>query len=172
MQTRPQSVNTLGILNLVFAGLGLFGMLATYAMYFGGLHLAHDPVQEIARSSPTYMSFMRMSLVSGTIGSLVLGASGIGLRAMKSWGRKLAIAYAIYSIVAAIFGFYMTHKYLIEPLSHSDNPAAKGGVMGGYMGGLIALAYPIVLLIFMNKANVRDAFKRANEPPVPPAQLR
>jgi Na+/H+-dicarboxylate symporter len=172
MQTRPQSVNTLGILNLVFAGLGLIGMVATYAMYFGGLHLRHDPVQEIARSSPTYMSFMRATLVSGTIAAIALGTSGIGLRQMKSWGRHLAIAYSIWSIVAAIFGFYMTHKYLLEPLSHSDNPAAKGGVAGGYMGGLIGLVYPVVLLIFMNKRDVKDAFARANQPPVPPAQLR
>ena len=171
MQTRPQAVNTLGILNIVFACLGLVGMVATYAMYFGGLHLAHDPVQEIARSSPEYMSFLRVSMVSSAIASVALGVSGFGLRAMKGWARHLAIAYSIWTIVAAIFGFYMTHKYLLEPLSHSDNPAAKGGVAGGYMGGLIALAYPIVLLIFMNKANVRDAFKRASEP-VPPAHLR
>src|SRR4051812_38168959 len=98
MQTRPQAVNTLGILNIVFSGLGLLGMVMTYAMYFGGLHLPHDPVQEVARSAPAYMSFMRLSLVSGTIGSLALGASGFGLRAMKDWARKLAIAYSIYSI--------------------------------------------------------------------------
>ena len=110
-------------------------------------------------------------LVSGLVTSTALGISGIGLRGMKSWGRKLAIAYSIYTIIAAIGGLYMTNKYLLEPLSHSDNPAAKGGVMGGYLGGLIGLAYPIVLLIFMNKRDVKEAFARANEP-VPPARAQ
>jgi hypothetical protein len=51
-------------------------------------------------------------------------------------------------------------------------PAGQAGMMGGVMGGLIAIAYPIVLIVFMTKRNVREAFDQANEPPVPPAQLR
>jgi H+/Cl- antiporter ClcA len=102
----------------------------------------------------------------------VLGASGIGLRAMKNWGRKLALCYAVYGIFAAITGMVMMVKYLMPALSKLHDPAAQGGMMGGVMGGLIGIAYPVVILVFMSKQNVREAFERANEPPVPPAHVR
>jgi hypothetical protein len=168
----PRSIKTIGTLNLVFAGLGLLGALMTYAMYFGGLELTPghaNPVKEAMLSSPTYMSFLRASMVAGLFASVVLGASGIGLRAMKSWGRKLALAYSVYGIFAAITGMVMMVRYLAPALSKIADPAAKGGMMGGVMGGLIGVAYPIVIIVFMMKQNVREAFERANEPPIPPA---
>ncbi|HUS33652.1 MAG TPA: hypothetical protein VMZ53_34360 [Kofleriaceae bacterium] len=173
-QPPPRVIKTLGTLNLVFAGLGLLGGAMTYAMYFGGLKIAPgpDPLREAALGSPAYMSFLRVSMVAGFIASLVLGASGIGLHRMKEWGRKAALAYAVYAIVGAIAGIVMLAKYVLPALSKLHGPAAQGGVIGGMMGGVIAISYPIVILVFMNRRNVREAFARANEPPVPPAQLR
>ncbi|HTL34290.1 MAG TPA: hypothetical protein VL326_14280 [Kofleriaceae bacterium] len=171
----PRSIKTIGTLNLVFAGLGLLGSLMTYAMYFGGLELTPghpNPVKEATLSSPTYMSFLKASMVAGLVAAVVLGASGIGLRAMKNWGRKLALFYAVYGIFAAITGMVMMVKYLMPALSKLHDPAAQGGMMGGVMGGLIGIAYPVVILVFMSKQNVREAFERANEPPVPPAHVR
>ena len=174
MTPPPRVINTLGILNLVFAGLGLLGGVMTYAMYFGGLKIAPgpDPLREAMLGSHAYMSFLRASMVAGVIASVTLGASGIGLRRMKAWGRKLALAYAVYAVVAAVAGIVMMLRYVAPAFAKLHGPAAQGGMIGGMMGGLIAIAYPIVLLIFMNKRDVRDAFVRANEPPVPPAQLR
>jgi hypothetical protein len=170
----PGAVKTLGILNLAFAALGALGLVMTYATYFGGLELTHnDPVKRIALASPEYMNYLRVSLVFGVISSTVLAVSGSGLLRMRAWARKLTIGYAIYGILAGVGGIVMMQHYLLGPLSRStDNPAVKGGAIGGLFGSVLALAYPIVLLVFMNKKNIRDAFTRANEPPLPPAQLR
>lgn len=167
----PQAVKTLGTLNYVFAGLGFVGTAMTYAMYFGGLKLTpHDPIGDAVRASPSYMSFMRASMVAGLISHIALAASGYGLHRLRSWGRKLALAYAVYAIIAAIGGAVMMFHFVMPVLAKLKGPAAQGGMVGGMMGGLIALAYPIVLIVFMNRRNVREAFERANDPPVPPAQ--
>jgi hypothetical protein len=168
----PGSIKVLGIINLVFAGLGVFGLLFTYSMYFGGMKMGpRNPVIEVAHDSPEFMTFMKWSIVHGLISIALLATAGIGLIKVRSWGRSLAIFYALQNIVAAIVGLYITHKYLMTPLKALHDPAADAGVTTGYMGGVIAMAYPIVLLAFMIKRNVREHFARVNEPPVPPARV-
>jgi hypothetical protein len=169
----PGSIKVLGIINLVFAGLGLFGLLFTYSMYFsddGGSFGMRNPVIEVAHRSPEFMSFLRWSMLHGVIAAALLCVAGIGLIKHRPWGRTLAIFYAFQNIVAAIVGLYLTQKYLMGPLKELHDPAADAGVSGGYMGGIVAMAYPIVLLAFMFKRTVREHFARVAEPPVPPAR--
>lgn len=159
----PQSVKVLGILNLVFAGLGVLGLLFAYGMYFGGLRLGpRNPVVEIARDSATFMRYLEVSLWFGAVALVVLAISGIGLLNLKPWGRKLAIGYALYGIVAGVVGFVFTYMYLIAPLA--GKPGGGAGAFGGIWGGIIGCVYPIVLLSFMLKQNVRQAFEQVTIP--------
>jgi hypothetical protein len=170
---RPGSIKTLGILNVAFAGMGVLGLGMTYALYFGDLKIGHrNPVVEIAHSSPEYMSFLRWSLVSGALGIVLLAMSGIGLLKFKTWARKVSIGYAIFGIVNAIAGFIATQHYLMAALSKSSDPAQKAGMIGGTMGGIVGVVYPLILLIFMMKKDVREAFEHAAEPPIPPARTQ
>jgi ABC-type glycerol-3-phosphate transport system permease component len=159
---RPPAVQVFGILNLVFAGLGLLGGVMTYVMYFSGIHLPgpRNAAIEAAQASPTYMSFLRVSFGFGLAATLVLAIAGYGLLRMKTWARKLTIGYAIYGLIAAVAGFIMMQRYLMGPMMHSSDPAAKGGAMGGVVGGLFGLAYPVLLIIFMNKRDIREAFEK------------
>ena len=169
---RPTSITTLSVLNLVFSGFGALGVLFTWATYFNGMSLGpRNVVVEIAEQSPQYMSFLRWSLLIGVLGAAALAASGIGLLKMKYWGRKIAIAYAIGAIIMGIVSFIVTQKYLLAPLSETHEQAASIGTAGGYMGGILGLAYPIILLAFMFKRSVVAALHVANEPPVPPARV-
>lgn len=169
---RPPAVKVFGILNLVFAGVGVLGGIMSYVMYFTDFHLAgpRNATIEAAHQSPTYMSFLRVSFVTGLLVTIVLAFAGIGLLRMKSWARKLTIAYGIYAIVSAIAGFIMVQRYVMGPLMHSSDPAAKAGALGGFVGAAFGLAYPVLLLIFMNKRDIREAFERAAEPPIPAAR--
>lgn len=172
VQRPPAAIKTFGIINLVFAGLGAIGGLFTWAMYFGDLRLGpRNPVVEIAHESPAYMRFLEWSVVVGFFAVAVLAASGVGLLKSRMWGRKLAIGYSLYAIVGAIVGLVMTQHYVMGPLSRSHEMAASAGAMGGYMGGALGVAYPLVLLIFMCKRNVVTWLQRVNEPPVPPARV-
>ena len=159
----PPSIKVLGILNLVFAGLGVFGLLFAYGMYFGGLRLGpRNPVVEIAKDSATFMQYLKTSLWLGAVALVVLAISGIGLLNLKPWGRKLAIGYALYGIVAGIVGFVFTYMYLIAPLA--GKPGGGAGAFGGIWGGVVGCVYPIVLLSFMLKQNVRQAFEQVTIP--------
>jgi len=168
----PASIKTFGILNLVFAGLGAIGLLFTWGMYFGGMRFGpRNPVVEIAHHSPTYMSFLKWSILLSVLGILALAASGIGLLGMKLWGRKLAIVYALYGVGSAVVGLVMTQVYVLGPLSETHSAVAGAGSAGGYMGGILGIVYPVILLVFMMKRNVVLALTRASEPPVPPARV-
>ena len=107
----------------------------------------------------------------GVVGCAVLAASGIGLLKMKLWGRKLAIAYAVGSVIVGIVAFVVTQRYLLSPLAESHERAAAAGTAAGYAGGILGLVYPVILLAFMFKRSVVAALRRANEPPVPPARV-
>jgi hypothetical protein len=169
---RPGSIRVLATLNLVFAGLGVVGLLMTYAMYFGGMKLGpRNPVIEIAQDSPEYMSFLKWSFLIGGVRCLMLGAGGFGLLKYRPWARTLNIATALFGIVSGIGGMIATHHYLIEPLSKSDDPAAKAGAFGGY-AAVLGIVYPVVLLIFMLKKDVREALERASDPPIPTARVQ
>jgi hypothetical protein len=168
----PTSIKVLGIMNIVFAGLGAFGLLFTYGMYFGGFRMfgGRNPAIEYAHASPTYMTFLEVTLLLGAVILPLFAASGIGLLKMRPWARKLAIGYALYAIVGAIVGLVVTYHFVLSPMnagasSGVERAGATGGMIGGFMGGLLGSAYPIVLLAFMLRRNVREAFARVASPP-------
>jgi hypothetical protein len=170
---RPQAIRVLGVLNAVFAGLGVLGLLMTYAMYFTSMKLGpRNPVIELAHDSPAYMSFLRWSFVIGAARILLMAASGIGLLKMKPWARKATLACAFYSIVAGIGSAIATYQYLIVPLQRHSDPGSTGGAYGGAAGIVISFVYPIVLLVFMMKKDVREALERAADSPIPPARVQ
>jgi hypothetical protein len=166
---RPTSVKVFGILNLVFAGLGVIGLLFTYSMYFGGMKLGPNPAIDIARSQPAYMSFLEITLVVGLLAAGVLAATGMGLLAMKAWARKLVMAFAVFRIIMNIVEGVVTYIYVLEPMMHRLG-AGGAGIFGGVFGGILGCVYPILLLVFMTRGNVVDAFRLAN-PEVPEARI-
>jgi hypothetical protein len=133
-------------------------------MYFGDFNIGpgRNPVVEVAHDSPQFMRYLEISLWVGACALLALFISGVGLMGMKPWARKLAIVYAIYGIVGGIVGLIITYKYLITPLS--GKPGGSAGAFGGVWGGILGCAYPVVLLSFMLKRNVREAFARVGIP--------
>ena len=170
---RPQAIRILGILNVVFAALGVLGLLMTYAMYFSGMKLGpRNPVIELAHESPAYMSFLKWSFLIGGVRILLIGVSGLGLLGMKPWARKVTIGCALYAIISGIGSAIATYQYLIAPLQERHDAASAGGAYGGAAGIVISFVYPVVLLVFMMKKDVREALERAADSPIPPARVK
>jgi hypothetical protein len=169
---RPASVTVFGILNIVFAGLGLFGLLATIALFSMPAN-SDNPVLKIMQDNPGYASWLKISVILGLLSCVALVASGIGLLFLKPWARVLAIAYGIYSIALGILGMVINFVYLVRPMleqakaqSGPESAGAMGGVIGGIIGGCIGLIYPILVLVFMTRPNVVAAFRPATPPPL------
>jgi len=162
---RPASVTIFGILNIIFA---VFGVLGT----FGRLHLfvnmetSANLVVKIMRENPGYATWMKAMIPLGLLGCGVLLASGFGLLKLKEWGRKASIGYAIYEIVAGLLGgavnFVFVFLPLLEASSHQHDPEAIGVMfvaVGTTAIGIFGMIYPILLILFMTRPKVVQAFR-------------
>lgn len=51
-------MRTFGILNVVFAGLGVLGLAMTYMLYFSSVQLDQTPLLEAHQQSAGFMSYI------------------------------------------------------------------------------------------------------------------
>jgi tellurite resistance protein TehA-like permease len=167
---RPTSVTVFGILNIVFAAIGVFGLIASIALFFLPANL-NNPVIKIMHENPAYATWLKVCIPLGLLSCAALLAAGIGLLRLKSWARTLSIAYAIYAIVFGILGTVVNFFFIVRPIleqarqQHGPEAAgAIGGAIGGSIGGCLGLIYPVLLLIFMLRPTVVAAF-RPSAPP-------
>jgi hypothetical protein len=148
---KPTSVTVFGVLNCVFGGMGL---LCTPFSIFG--MVAAGKTMEMA---PSYKIFLLVSSFIGIGFSIWLLALGVGLLTFKNWARRGSVIYAWITIVWGITAFGLNILALscgwITP-PEGGMPGYIGGTVGGMCGGLI---YPVLLLIFMQTARVKQAFQ-------------
>jgi hypothetical protein len=167
---RPTSIIVFGILNIMFAVLGVFGLFVSLALFFAPAD-TNNPVIKIMHENPAYAAWLKLCIPLGLLACAALLAAGIGLLYLKSWARKLSIAYAIYAILFGLLGSVVNFMFLVRPMieqaRQQSGPAAAGaigGAIGGSVGGCIGLVYPVLLLIFMLSPKLTAAF----QPPPPP----
>jgi hypothetical protein len=164
---RPVSVTVLGILNIVFAALGVMGLALSIAMMYVKPDLnMKNPVLDLMRQNPGYAMYINISTVVGGVFTLALLLAGIGLLMLRPWGRMLSIIYATFSIISLIVNSFLNYYFLIAPLIDKlaaqqpgqEKAAVVGGIVGMVGGICIGPIYPVILLIFMYRANVKAAF--------------
>ena len=163
---RPTAVTVFGILNIIFAALGIFGVLASVMLFMAVGNSSNNPVIQIIHDNPAYAAWMKISIVLGLLASGVLLAAGIGLLKLRPWARTLSIIYAIYALVMVLVGSVVNYIFLVQPMlqqaQQKQGPEAAGaigGAIGGMFGSCFGLIYPVLLLIFMMRANVVAAFR-------------
>jgi hypothetical protein len=176
---RPTSVTVFGILNIVFALLGIFGVAASLLLFAAVGTNSNNPVIQIIQDNPSYAAYLKFSIVVGVVVALILLATGIGLLMLKPWARVISIIYGVYAIFSVIgntiANYYFVTKPLLEKAQTEQGPEAAravGGAIGGMLGGCFGLIYPILLLIFMMRPKVAAAFNPSSTdgtqpPPLP-----
>jgi hypothetical protein len=165
MQPRPAAITVFGILNIVFAAFGIFGLLGSAVMLFGTPD-SNNPVIKIMHENPGYATWLKVNLLLGIPSCACLAASGIGLLRLKSWARILSIVYAVYAILLGFLGVAINVIFLVLPLlrraQEQNGPEAVGfiaGAIGGSLGGCIGLVYPVLLLMFLTRPKLAAAFR-------------
>jgi hypothetical protein len=162
---RPVIATVFGILNLVFGILGVCGNISGAGMF---ALMSSDFIDEKMKAEmnlqqfadPVYFGILSAQMVLSGILSIVIIISGIGLLKFKPWGRKLANFYAVAYLILLVVGTVFNVIYTVIPaLNEANNPGAApdkiggavGGVIGGVFGVCFGMAYPICILIFLNR---------------------
>jgi hypothetical protein len=192
-KNRPAAVLVIAILHLVGGGLGVAGGLCGLAFVgaggnqmFSGLGGAPSSQQGKGPESvqPRMMKHMEESLPHyqavqyGNLGvdlliSVLMIVAGIGLIAMKSWGRLLSLVYAVLSILFHVWQLVYAYAYTIPTMNaFFDDEAARDKQVAAFassmktimavspvMGAIVAI-YPIIVIIIMLLPSVAAAFRQ------------
>lgn len=157
---RPTSATVFGVLCIVFGGMALLCLPFTV---FITLRVP-NPMYDI----PGVKAWMVFSSFLGLGAAAWQLATGIGLLRFRAWARKSAVAYGWFAIVLGIVGLIVNltviFPHMRESMGGGSNPAAEAGMMGGMIGGIgggvIGMVYPILLVIFMSKQKIVEAFAK------------
>lgn len=167
---RPTYVTAFGILNFVFAALGVIGLIAAIALL--GLPAdSNNPVIQLIHECPVYATWLKVSIALDVLGCGLLLAAGVGLLGLKPWARTLTIAYAIYAIAFCLGGMLINLILMDQPMLGPaaqqrafETVAAVGGPISGTIGGLFWVLYPLLLLGFLLRPKAAAVFR----PPAAP----
>jgi len=148
---RPTAVTVFGILNIVFGSLGLLcmpvGLIAILAM------------PNAINTAATVKAWMLLSGVVGLACTIFLIVVGIGLLYLKAWARTGSLVYGWFAIIWGIIGTVVNFG-LIPSGGYGLSHDALPGTIHGIIGGLVGLIYPILLIVFMRRPNVKEACTR------------
>ena len=169
--TRPTSVTVIGILHIVFGGMGVIcvpvGMffLAVLPALMRHAVFAH-PLPPVFQEENLRSGLMAFNLMRALIVSIALIVAGIGLLRMKSWGRILSIIYGVYGVLAALVVPLVAYHFMPRAPNEAEE---VGRAIGVPIGICCAIIYPVVVLIVMLAPSVAAAFRgSALAPPPPP----
>lgn len=167
---RPASVTIFGILNFVFALLGVIGLIASFALFSVPAD-SKDSVIKLINQGPAYAAWLKICIPLGVLSSAALLAAGVGLLSLRPWARPLSIACAIFIIVFTGAGMVVNLLLMVQPFflqvghrQELEAAIAIGGPLSGTLGGIFWVVYPIVLLVFMLSPKVAGVFHPSVQP--------
>jgi hypothetical protein len=183
MRERPVSVTLFGILNIGYGLFGLFGPLLSRAdaklqeaftdlgtSAAGGLVNSISAFMDALYHNPLYIVWNQITVPLNFMASLLMVAAGVGLLLLKNWARLTSIGLGVYKTILAILNGAVFCLALREILAKTT----QGGgalvviilILAGLVEAVLTLVYPILLLYFMARPKMVQAFQR--EPVSPP----
>jgi len=160
--TRPRSATVFGILNIVFSACGVIGTITTVAAL---TTRSDNPALKMIQDQPVYMAWTKISIPLSLVMMAMLLTSGIGLLRMKPWARKLSIGYGIVAIIAGLCSMILTFLYIVQPVLQeaagkqgTEAAQLRGQALGTVLGSCGSLIFPILLLIFMTRPKLVQAY--------------
>jgi hypothetical protein len=147
---RPMPATVFGILNIIFGGIGLLCSPLSFIGVFAS--------QQLILYAPPFKIWLIIGAVVGIFAGGWLLASGIGLLKLKKWALSGSYIYAWFAIVWGIVGTAMNAVALATGMVTMAREAMPGFI-GGMIGGTVGLVYPILMLVFLKRPHVRQAFE-------------
>ncbi len=181
-QKRPASATVFAVLNLVFGVMGACGLIALFGMLLFTDTLVNSEIgKEMEKADPTVFEQLQdpsvqvTNMITGGIGlvsTILLFAGGMGLLAIRPYGRTATIYYAVLALLNLVFQI-VVHFMVTIPLL--DKMLAQGAAQGvdaqqleaqvtmqkfsPIFGLIIGAIYPVFCLIFMNRKPILERYK-------------
>lgn len=171
---KPSVIQTLGVVNIVLAGLGILGALAGVVTI--PLTSRANPAMAEAYTGGVLIAAIAFPLV-GLVTKGMMLFSGIGLVRGQVYGRSLGIAWAwasmVYGLIfAAVNGLYISPVVMKASFQNAQQQQGSTQaaaqvmqviesvtmVMTLVMGLAMALVYQITFLVLMNRPKVKAYF--------------
>jgi|SRR5688572_31156994 len=128
---RPGGLTALAVLNFVFGGLGVMGVLFVAAM-FGTIEKGLDEAARESGQTLPPTSMIWVGLLLNLVVVVLLIVSGVGYLGQKRFlGRTMGNAYAFASLALSVFSLTLLHE--------------KFGI-----GTIIGFVYPALTLLLIN----------------------
>ncbi|MGD0410961.1 MAG: hypothetical protein ABSC18_04600 [Verrucomicrobiota bacterium] len=169
MRERPMSVTILGMLNIGLGLLGLAGMLLSTMFEGLGAPAAGPSFNSVLAfmdtlyHNPVYMIWNRITFPLNAAASLLLVAAGVGLLLLKNWARLASIGCGIYKIAFAMLNLAVLCLALREILAKALQGAGAVVLvilgLAGFVGAILTLAYPVLLIWFLTRPKAVLAFQ-------------
>jgi len=166
---KAASVQVFGILHLVFGVIGiLLALVAILSALVGNAAMGAGGLMD-ANTLAELDKIKGWSLLDAgikTVLGILLIVSGILLLKYRFQGLRLSNTYCFLSIAHKVFAIWM-FMFITWPIMQNmyDNMpgmdatsasiARKAGMFGGTIGILLALIYPILVLILLNRDHVK-----------------
>ena len=144
---KPLSITIFGALNIVYGG---FHILSSPFAILGYIYLHGE--------GKVTLEEMAVGMFNTTIGFCItvwLVILGIGLLKFKKWSRRGCVMYSWVDIAVILLGAigYTVLAFIPEAMPQEEILAIL------IVDAPLSLIYPVLLLIFMQTAKVKDAFK-------------
>jgi hypothetical protein len=165
MRQRPVAIIIFGLLNLGFGLLDLaspFFVLAVRKIKVPG-----QSTLTALYADPSYIAWLNVSLAVGVAAGVALLAFGVGLLLAKNWARigsiVFALFYSAFAVVSSVATWHFMQSGTGQLPGMPPGLAAAIRIVAPVFSLVYALAYPVLLLIFMTRPNVIAACQP--EPP-------
>lgn len=166
---RPTSVSVLAIIGIIWGSLILLGTFCN-TLQLSGMSLdANNPITKGMHEDRVLFDWSIVSVILNLgLGALLLGGS-IKSLSLKRSGRSWLIAYSWLDIAFTVLSTGITVAVVMPRINRivqnsSLNPIVRQtmqiSMWGGFLFALVLLVYPALILYFMSRPNVKEAFER------------
>jgi len=168
MQQRPISITVFGVLNIGYAAWKILGLLLTAVMM--RMKLPGNSPLAAMKMDPFLTTWGHINMAITVVFGIVLIASGIGLLLLRNWARILAVVYSVLELILVLVGGVISYPMVMKSIATTQVPGAPAGLIGAVaqfsfvMGIALSLAYPALLLIFMTRPKIIEAFHWPGSP--------
>lgn len=174
VRERPGAVTALAIIGIVFGALGVLCKPLGVLMYFVNYGTA-NPAIDVVKHDDTLFIWTIASTTVGWFLSILLLSCSIAALSLKEWARQGLLTWSVIDIVLSIVTAVVNAKYvgpaITEAMKASSQQRPGAFAMPGWFQPAIAvltlvlmLALPVLMLIFMTRPRVKDAFVRGLRP--------